>query len=656
MKSILFDVEGDGLLETLTKLHCICTVDVDTGEEREFGPDQIDEGLDYLDTADLLYAHFGLRYDFPAIEKVTGRSFAFERRRDTVVLSRIRFPNLKETDTGFNKKAIKEGRTPLGSLTGKHSIEAWGIRLGEPKLHTDIEDWSQWTPQIQERCMGDVRTNLKLLRLLKVEGIPEHVVWLEHWMDHITDLMAWAGWKFDVKAAGKLHGELCEKRDELEAKLKGEFGGWYAPKDGKQPFTPKSDNKRYGYVAGQSCTQIKWVEFNPQSRQHIERCLKRLGWEPTEFTEKGQAKLDEEVLEGITALYPQAAGIVEYMTICKRIGQLAEGDQAWLKKVTDKGFIHGKVNPIGTVTFRGAHYDPNLGQVPASKSPYGHECRSLFIVPHKWKLVGADMETLEGRCQAHYQWPYDDGEYATLLLEGDPHWTNVLALGILEAGVVRDKNNILHVVYRESGAKTWYYAFIYGSGGEKSGRILLDVLRLAMKKAETPEQLAEAKANYAKFYGTDMSPSPAKLKKVGNKLKNDFLKRSPALQSLIQRVKTRAERGDVVKALDGRRLPIRSPHSAFNALLQSAGAILCKRWVVGAYLDLIAAGYRWGYDADFVFCAWVHDELQVACREDIADDVGRIITEAARNAGKPYGFRMRLDSSFAIGDTWACTH
>jgi DNA polymerase-1 len=654
MKRILFDCEGDGLLETLTKLHCICTVDVDTGEEREFGPaecnDVFGEAIEYLGTADVLYAHFGLRYDFPAIEKVTGWKVPFEKQRDTVVLSRIRYPNLKESDTLFNRKAIAEGHHSLGQLTGRHSLEAWGIRLGAPKLHTDIEDWSQWTPEIQARCMGDVRTNLKLLKALKVEGIPEDVVMLEHWIDFITDQMAWAGWKFDVAAAGKLHVELCEKRDELEKKLKAEFGGWYAPSDGKQPFVPKSDNKRYGYVRGQPCTKIKWIEFNPQSRQHIERCLKKLGWKPTEFTDSGQAKLDEEVLEGLAALYPQAAGLTDYMTVCKRIGQLAEGEQAWLKKVDSQGFIHGKVNPIGTVTFRAAHYDPNLGQVPAARSLYGHECRALFTVPKGWKLVGADMESLEGRCQAHYQWPFDDGAYGRLLLEDDVHWANVIAMGLVPPGTVRDKENIFHTVIRD-GAKTFYYAFLYGSGGEKSGRIVLDLCRLAIKKCGN-----EGRRLYLQFFGSDPAPSERTLKKVGYKLKNDFLERSPALQQIIERVRVRVGKGEVVRALDKRLLTIRSEHSAFNALLQSAGAILCKRWVVDAYHGLIAAGYKWGYDGDFVIVGWIHDEIQVACRAEIADDVGRIITEAARKAGEPYGFRMQLDSSYTVGNNWADTH
>jgi DNA polymerase-1 len=121
-------------------------------------------------------------------------------------------------------------------------------------------------------------------------------------------------------------------------------------------------------------------------------------------------------------------------------------------------------------------------------------------------------------------------------------------------------------------------------------------------------------------------------------------------------VRIRVGKGEVVRALDKRALTIRSEHSAFNALLQSAGAILCKRWVVDAYHGLIAAGYKWGYDGDFVIVGWIHDEIQVACRAEIADDVGRIITEAARKAGTPYGLRMQLDSSYTVGNNWADTH
>ena len=51
---LCFDIETDGLLPTLTKLHCIVAMDVDTKEMRSFGPDEIEAGIAYLQTASTL--------------------------------------------------------------------------------------------------------------------------------------------------------------------------------------------------------------------------------------------------------------------------------------------------------------------------------------------------------------------------------------------------------------------------------------------------------------------------------------------------------------------------------------------------------------------------------------------------------------------------
>jgi hypothetical protein len=88
-------------------------------------------------------------------------------------------------------------------------------------------------------------------------------------------------------------------------------------------------------------------------------------------------------------------------------------------------------------------------------------------------------------------------------------------------------------------------------------------------------------------------------------------------------------------------IPIRSEHSALNTLLQSAGAILCKQWVRDSYDALIAAGFKWGWDGDFVFLGWIHDELQIACRKEIAERVGELVTAAANAAGRPFTLGSR---------------
>jgi DNA polymerase-1 len=70
---------------------------------------------------------------------------------DSYVVSKLMRSAQKDADTGL----VKAGRLP-GKLHGKHSIEAWGYRLGIQKLHADISDWSVYTPEMGERCESDV--------------------------------------------------------------------------------------------------------------------------------------------------------------------------------------------------------------------------------------------------------------------------------------------------------------------------------------------------------------------------------------------------------------------------------------------------------------------------------------------------------------------
>jgi DNA polymerase I-like protein with 3'-5' exonuclease and polymerase domains len=108
-----------------------------------------------------------------------------------------------------------------------------------------------------------------------------------------------------------------------------------------------------------------------------------------------------------------------------------------------------------------------------------------------------------------------------------------------------------------------------------------------------------------------------------------------------------------VKGLDGRMIPLRKEFAALNTLIQSSGAILCKQWGADAY-DTMCEFLTPG--KDFFFCAWVHDEYQVAAREHWADFVGETLVACAQKAGEPFGFKLRLDSEYSIGDSWADTH
>ena len=153
---VAFDIETDGLLETATKIHCIVIVDLDSDRIDEFGPDQIDAALARLSEATYLVGHNILNFDLPVLQRLCGwapgPTCAIV---DTLIASRLILANALELDQ--QAEAMRD--PPLGKLNGRFSLEAWGARLGIPKVGADIEDWSAMDPgdagALRRRCTSD---------------------------------------------------------------------------------------------------------------------------------------------------------------------------------------------------------------------------------------------------------------------------------------------------------------------------------------------------------------------------------------------------------------------------------------------------------------------------------------------------------------------
>jgi len=173
-------------------------------------------------------------------------------------------------------------------------------------------------------------------------------------------------------------------------------------------------------------------------------------------------------------------------------------------------------------------------------------------------------------------------------------------------------------------AKTFFYGYLYGAGDYKIGTII----------GATGDEQA--------------------VRKVGAKVRRKFLRNLPALGTLTEKVAAKVKATGGLKGIDGRRLSCRSTHSALNTLLQSAGAVAMKVAQVTMDEDLQAAGYVPGLDYEFV--ATVHDEVQIECRPEIAEVVGKTAAEAIRKAGEKLGFKCSLAGNYEIGESWAKTH
>ena len=542
---IYLDLEANGL--TPDTVWCVVT--------RENGVNTVHTTPDTLckalEGSVSVCGHNLIGYDIPVLERLWGLSVASERVVDTLVLSRLYDP----------------------SRQGGHSLRSWGDTLGFPK--SDHDDWSRLSQEMIDYCIRDVEGTEAVHKSLTRDrkGFDPKSIKLEHQVQYAVQQQERNGWVLDQQLAHELLATFKERMNEIEEELQEKF--------------PPIVHERYSEKTGKRLKDRVEI-FNVGSRQQIARRLSTLGVVFDKVTEKGNPIVDEAVLDAIDL--PEAKSISEYLMLQKRYAQV----HSWLEHVQEDGRVHGRVISNGAVTGRMTHQSPNMAQVPASHSLYGHECRSCWTVPVGKKLVGFDASGLELRMLAHYM---DDKEFTNVLLTEDIHTRNQMAAGL----------------ETRPQAKTFIYAFLYGAGDAKIGTIV------------------------------------GGSAKDGADLKRRFLSNTPALESLRERV-TRASGRGYLTGLDGRRLRVRSEHAALNTLLQAAGAIVMKKALV------ILDDYATQWKLDYKFIGNIHDEVQSEVAADQAEKYGWLAVECLKAAGVEYDLRCPLDGEYKVGTTWAETH
>ena len=433
---LVFDIETNGYLDATSVVHCLSTKDTESDLPAAlYPPDAVEDGLrhlmKYAGDGGIIVGHNVIAFDIPAIQKVypwfdVPKSSVF----DTLVASRLLWADINDKDA----KLAARGRLPP-KLIGRHSLEAWGHRLGDYKGDF-AGPWEKYTDTMGAYCQQDAEVTAKLWHTVtkRAEGALEpraEALVLEHRVRWIVARQERNGFAFHKQAAQALYAKLAQRRLELLTQLTVTFPKLYISAG---LFTPKRDNKTRCYTADCPLTKVTLTAFNPSSRDHVAFWLKRMhGWEPSEFTKDGKAKIDDVVLSDLE--YPEAKLLAEYFMVEKRIGQVAEGNQAWLK-LEKNGRIHGSIITNGAVTGRMTHFNPNIAQTPTVAKPYGAECRALFGPRKGMVLVGCDADALELRDLAGYMAIYDDGAYVATVLEGkkeegtDLHTVNCRALGM----------------------------------------------------------------------------------------------------------------------------------------------------------------------------------------------------------------------------------
>lgn len=616
------------MLNTVTVVHCVSIIDVDTNENWEYRPSEIRQALKKLSEAEVLIGHNIIGYDLPALKKLYGFEFK-GKLLDTLIMSR-----LSNTNRPMHPKCpttVWDEHQQKNKSVGNHTLMNLGYWAGVNKGDFgESAGWEVFTEEMLEYCTQDVKVNVAIFFMLlkELQGFSDYSIELEMDIAGYVSSQQLAGWMFDLRAGYILQAELQEKIFELEQEVLRTFKPLPKGVREVQPRVKMSDgtvssvglkfledweslipvpeyvdgNLGVEYTSG-SFTRIDWPEFNLGSRKQIGEQLMFRGWEPTELTVTGHPIVDESVLENIKDKFPEAALLADFFLLNKKLGMVT----GWLDNYNDTTQrIHGYVNSLGAVTGRMTHSSPNLAQVPSAKvdkeghliygyeGQYGADCRRLFTVPKGYKLVGCDASGLELRCLAHYM---NDAAYTDLILHGDIHTANQHAAGLAQRGQ----------------AKTFIYAFLYGAGDAKIGSIVGGSSR------------------------------------QGKALKKKFLDNTPALKALREGVLKAAERG-WLKGIDGRRVRVRSAHAALNTLLQSCGAIIMKV----ALRILVKSVQAEGLDVTFV--GNIHDEFQAQVADKDVQRYTELCGECFIKAGEELKIRIKIEGEAKVGMNWAETH
>ena len=546
---VVLDIETDGF--NPSKIHCIVVKNIDTNLVTVFDPDHLYSFNSWSKNVDKFIMHNGLSFDAPILNRLLGTNIKPDRIIDTLILSQL-----------FNPLRDKG-----------HSLKAWGEKLNMLKGGEGV-NFLVYNQAMLDYCKQDVEITHAVYKELinESKGFSKESVDLEHKVRLILNQQENNGFAFNMRKAQELRAKLRDDLHDLEQ--------WSL-----EEFEPTIVEMK---------TKTKEIPFNIGSRQQIADRLIKRGWKPSQYTDKDNIIMNESVLKTIKepSLKVIAERFAKYFLLQKRVVMI----EAWIDACQEDERVHGRVMTLRTVTGRMAHNSPNMAQVPATYSPYGKDCRNLWTVsdPVRYKLVGTDASGLELRCLAHY---LKDTTYTDEILNGDIHTKNMELAGIKD----RDQ------------AKTFIYAFLYGAGPDKIGKIV----------------------------GAG--------KEQGKMLIKRFLSNLPALKRLREQVEDAGRRGRI-KAIDGRYLKVRSAHSALNTLLQGAGAIICKQWLV----HIMSRVYQKNLGVKLV--ASVHDEYQFEVLNKDVGDFCAITKIAMKETEQTLKLRCPLDNDYKVGTTWTETH
>lgn len=638
----VMDIEANGL-DDATKIHIVAFKSAtDTKVFRDVSRSETSraELQDYLNTIKVLAGHNIVGYDRPTLLRLCPGLVLPDCVLDTLVVSRL----------------LNFG------IDGGHSLEAWGRRLGIKKSGVDISDWSEWTQEMEDRCLSDININYAIVQ--KYWRIISNPAWqdafrVEHFVAEQCKVMHDTGFPFDRSEAERLRETLAGRIVELDRAIlvsfppRATFIAEVTPRLTKQGTLNRSDFRWFDssdlscFDGGPFC-RFEYVEFNPGSPRQVVERLNELGWKPTEKTDghtkflkskppaktrteeytrylerkerfaKFGWKVSEENLQTLPADAPPAAfKLAERLVLASRLSDLEE----WLAEVREgadgETSIHGSFTSIGAWTHRLSHQKPNTANIPQSKpsdkdTPFqkeiqvlNGEMRRLFRAKTGHRLIGTDADGIQMRIFAHLT--KDERLIHALVSGRKEDKTDIHSLNASLLGSVCGSRDV---------AKTFIYAFLLGAGVAKVAEILSCTL---------PEAKAAVEA---------------------------FIEGLPGLKALKKsRIPAEAAQGFFV-GLDGRKVVCDSAHLMLAGHLQNGEKVIMARamekWVSVLNKEKVP----------YYIHNWVHDEWQTGCPDDddICAHIQQVQLQSLLDTGVELGMLLPTPGSSDWGYNWKETH
>jgi DNA polymerase-1 len=616
------DIETDGLLDTVTRIWCVTTINCVTKEEAAFTNSE-DFKLWLSDRPKaILVGHNFISFDGVVLNRLWGCKIPIKRMVDTFVLSQLYNPTYAP---------------PKGCRKGGHSLEAWGLRLNYPK--GEFDDFTSYSERMLTYCRRDTRLTALLFRRLsermRAVGFSERGCEIEHlaW-NIIQNKQKKNGFPFDYEKAHGLYVTLRAREEELShdirklwppvlqevgrykgrVKKDGSHSAQYLRHLGQYPKLSDSDDNGY--------TAYDYVSFNLGSPpQRIEKLL-ALGWKPVNKTKAGNPKVDEDEL----IAYAELSGREEVRKLATWIvvNSRANMIRTWLDAYDEKTrAIHGRLFIASTLRYR--HSNPNSANIPAvrtKKGPsgdeilygeegsYSYESRDCWYAGEEgWSLVGIDGTGIQNRCLIHglIKTVGEDRvrPFKELALEGDVHKRNIDVLGLAN----------------KAAAKKFYYTLMMGGGGA----------RLAADQAQ---------------FGTKMTAKEGEAKKAA------LVATIPGFSELISALVEEMEHGGRIKLCDGTPILVPSPHMVIPYLLQGDESRLMKKALI-----LLDEELRQARISQFCLkVADIHDEWQWKVKDEYVEQFIHLALPCFNRAGAFFKYLIPIDGDAKVGKTWACTH